>query len=302
MSQLWRGHIRPHFVEGSRPAAVIIGLLTGACAGLAIGGFISLLSGHLSSDRNVLAVVFEGDHMQIIVITFISVVVAPLVEEMLFRGLLVESLRSRGKYAAILGGAVAFSFWHLRPGSLEYYILIGFLLGYLYWRLGLAGSMSAHAAFNGVLVVLAFLAIGGGSVVSSPSGVSFRAPGGWRAIRSRSIQGIPLPPNVDAVVESPFGAGFFVSHHDLAVPAGADFAPQATLPSADNLPPGASDVRTIDVAGSPALRYTVTQHNVQLTFVAIPHGTRGYLALLVAPVDDKTEHDLDQMLGSLKLP
>jgi membrane protease YdiL (CAAX protease family) len=302
ISQLWRGRVRPHFAEGSPFVAVIAGLASGAAAGFAVGGLISLLSGHVSSDKNMLAIVFEGDHMQIIVVTLIAVVVAPLVEEMLFRGLLVESLRSRGKYAAILGGAVAFSFWHLRPGSLEYYVLMGFLFGYLYWRFGLAGSMSAHAAFNGVLALLAFIAIGSSTIISSASGVSMQAPAGWREVHEETLGAIPLPPNLDLATSSPFGAVFFMGHTTVAATPGAEFAPEATLPSRDSVPSGATDVRTLTVAGSTALRYTLTHDNAQLTFVVIPHGSRRYLALLVAPLDNKTERDLSQMLSTLKLP
>src|SRR5207302_10573973 len=83
ISQVRQRRIRPHVVEGSIARSVLLGLLCGATAAFAVGGLLSLISGHLSSDKNILFVLFEGDRMQILVITLIAVVAAPFVEEIL---------------------------------------------------------------------------------------------------------------------------------------------------------------------------------------------------------------------------
>src|SRR5207248_898764 len=80
---------------------------------------ISALSGHLSSDPRVVTIMSEGDAAHIGIAVLISCVCAPLVEEVLFRGLLLESLRTRGEAFGIWMSGLAFAVWHLTPAALS---------------------------------------------------------------------------------------------------------------------------------------------------------------------------------------
>ena len=294
-TQVHRRRIRPSIVQGKAGNAVLWGVLVGGGVALVIGMLISLLSGHLTSDPRILEVIYEGDKIQLIVVVLISVAAAPFIEETLFRGLLVESLRSRGRTSAVLTGAVAFSLWHLNPSALRYYILMGFLFGYLYWRFGLTGSISAHAAFNGTLTVLAFLSIGHAALALGNNGVTVELPAGWHQIGKAADV-------FDLAAESPLGAGFLVGHSQAQATPGAEFGPEASLPSRDRLPPGATDVRDATVDGGAALRYTLRIHGDDATVVAVVKGARRYIVTLIPVHSEKAAQQMEQMLQSLHLP
>jgi hypothetical protein len=124
------------------------------------------------------ATVSEGSLARIALAFVVIAVVAPVVEEVLFRGVVLESLRGRGVFVAVFVSSFLFALAHL--GGLVYYTGCGVVLGVLYWRRGLWASISAHAAFNGSLVLLSVLVALGPSHVLSANGVSVRAPSDWQ--------------------------------------------------------------------------------------------------------------------------
>jgi len=82
-------------------------------------------------------------------------VVAPVIEELFFRGLLLRSLERRfGPRWAVAGSAVAFGLAHFQGLQLPALIAVGVVLGMLAVRTGRLGpGIVAHAAFNAVVVV-----------------------------------------------------------------------------------------------------------------------------------------------------
>src|SRR5436305_1518197 len=120
------------------------------------------------------APVSEGSLVRVLLAFGVIAVAAPVVEELLFRGVVLESLRRRGAFFAVFVSSVLFALAHL--GGLVYYTGCGVVLGVLYWRRGLWASISAHAAFNGSLVLLAVLVALGPSHLLSANGVSVQAP------------------------------------------------------------------------------------------------------------------------------
>ena len=87
-----------------------------------------------------------------IVLTGVAVVaVAPLAEEVFYRGLIFGGLQRWGFWpAAVISGAV-FSGVHLDPGSLIPFFIIGVVLAWLFWRRGnLWESVAFHVIFNAV--------------------------------------------------------------------------------------------------------------------------------------------------------
>src|SRR5207302_8422052 len=132
--------------------AIGVGVVVGGASAVLLVVVMSAIAGYLRSDAVASVIVAEGGFLRIAALLLVSVVAAPAVEELLFRGLLAESLRPRGRSTAIWLSAFAFALWHLRPDALRYYLFCGALLGVLYWKRGLLGSMAAHATSNGPLV------------------------------------------------------------------------------------------------------------------------------------------------------
>ena len=293
--QLDAKSVRPKLVEGPIGRAVAIGLLCGAGAGIVVAGLVSLLSGEFTSDQDMVAVASERLVVPTIAIVFVAVIAAPLIEEMLFRGLLVEAYRSRGRTSAILMGAVAFSFWHLNPAALRYYVLMGFLLGFLYWRFGLAGSISAHAAFNGVLVALAFASLLAGPEHVTRSGIGVEVPRTWHIVDDTAA------PSVDLAIESPTGAAVVVERVGGAQLAVRGFASsQAAL---THLPEGARDRQRISVAGGPAVRFDLTlPDGTESDVVVVPKGRGIFVLTLLDGGSTDAERRFGEILASLQLP
>jgi len=88
-----------------------------------------------------------------------AVVVAPLAEELLFRGFLYAALRRyAGPLGAISVSAAIFALLHDYPLGLPPLFLLGFLLAYLYERTGsLAAPIAAHAANNLYSMLVVYL-------------------------------------------------------------------------------------------------------------------------------------------------
>jgi len=94
-----------------------------------------------------------------VVVVLLTVVGAPIVEELFFRGLLQGAFTRRiGAVPAIFVTAIIFSFAHvLNEGPLAPFVLfpMALVLGYLRHRTGrLAAGMIAHASFNAILFIM----------------------------------------------------------------------------------------------------------------------------------------------------
>lgn len=89
-------------------------------------------------------------------LVLITVIGAPVVEELFFRGLVLRSLTKRGLpgWAAVAVSAVVFAGFHFQPAQFAGLTVVGLGLGFLAYRTGRLGAgMIAHAAFNAVSVV-----------------------------------------------------------------------------------------------------------------------------------------------------
>jgi membrane protease YdiL (CAAX protease family) len=171
--------VRLHWGEGPLASRIA----NGAVLGLGLGGGIlavsSAVAGRLNPDPRILLLMDGGDPTHVIVIALLTVAIAPLVEETLFRGLLLESLRGRGTPTAVIGSALFFAVWHFVPSAIGYYTLLGAALGGLYLKRGLASSMAAHACFNGVITVAALVVAFGPGTSYDVGGLRITAPVTW---------------------------------------------------------------------------------------------------------------------------
>ena len=86
----------------------------------------------------------------------LAAVLAPVLEEMLFRGLILRSfLRQYPRWPAIAGSALIFGAAHMNLYQLVVATLLGLVLGWLYERSkSLIPCITLHAAYNSTLVVM----------------------------------------------------------------------------------------------------------------------------------------------------
>jgi membrane protease YdiL (CAAX protease family) len=296
-----RGIIRPQVGEGSRVASALLGLGSGAAAGGLIIAVNSAIAGRLSSDPNMIFTISEQQVPQIVTLVLLVTVAAPLVEEFLFRGLLVESMRSRGRISAVFAGAVAFSFWHLNPAALRYYVVAGLFLGLLYWHRGIVASIAAHFAFNGTLVVAAFVAVASPAAhtVTSPVGVTVQLDDGWHEEAS-----IPVGPmSLDVGAEAAGGYGFVIAHIDHPGLPDAERSQQAAIDTYLRANTDVTGPEMIEVAEGRATRYTSEDPSGFLVrTITTTRGQRTYLISLVSLRSTEAERQFGEMLKTLVLP
>ena len=143
------------------------------CVALAAGYVVELLTGNAPDPiaHALLAQLVESPaDVWLYLVVALAVVGAPLYEEVLYRGILQHALVGAGmrRWPAILTTSVVFTLVHLGAvssvdGLLALFVLsIGF--GWVYEKTGrLSASITMHAAFNLVNLLLAWLTVGTGS-------------------------------------------------------------------------------------------------------------------------------------------
>jgi membrane protease YdiL (CAAX protease family) len=178
--------LRPAWLRGDPRTARLLGAEVGFAAGVAIIALGWAASGHPWADLSIDALVSEGSLPRVLLAFLAVAVVAPVVEELLFRGVVLESLRRRGPAIAIGVSAFLFGLAHLEPSlfGLATKTAGGVVLGLLYWRRGLWASIAAHAAYNGSLVLMAVLLASGPTHVLSANGFSVTAHADWHVINT----------------------------------------------------------------------------------------------------------------------
>jgi uncharacterized protein len=94
------------------------------------------------------------------IMLFVTIaILAPLTEELLFRGLLQKSLSHRiPQIAAVLVAAAIFAAIHLDPYAFPALFVMGAVFGYLYYRTGsLRVSILLHMINNGAALILSWI-------------------------------------------------------------------------------------------------------------------------------------------------
>lgn len=85
----------------------------------------------------------------------LTCLVAPVAEEVFYRGLLTRGLLPWGTWPALIIPATIFSAVHLDPGSFVPFVIVGLVIGWLYWRRGsLTDAIEFHFLFNSTSFVL----------------------------------------------------------------------------------------------------------------------------------------------------
>lgn len=261
--------------------------------GLGLGGGLAyvLLRGDATNagDPRLALMVSEGSFANIAATVVIAVVAAPLCEEVLFRGLLLRSIELSGRRKAVWLSAVAFAAWHLMPMAMPYYTLFGAVFGALYLRRGLACSIAAHAAFNGMLVVVAVGQAFGPGVTVSGDGLVVAAPPGWHATGGLDLRGPSGAQVLVQVLPDEYGIDPDLAAEHLSGYTGGDgrfevdHARAVRLPIAD------------------AVRVRVHRDGRDGELVIFTAGSRVYGVELLSGGSPRVRADFDKMLRDLRL-
>lgn len=121
--------------------------------------FTWLLPENLQSKHGLLVALGEMGPVYKTLIAVSAIVLAPLLEELFFRGLLQSMLRKYiNPWPAILIASVIFTCVHPQVQNLPALLALGIVLGYNYERCGrLWPSILIHMLFNGVMITLYLL-------------------------------------------------------------------------------------------------------------------------------------------------
>jgi membrane protease YdiL (CAAX protease family) len=292
--------VRLRWGNGPLVVRVGVGLASGVTLSLVLLTLVSLAVGHVQPDPRLVVMMSEGDPTHIGVTVFLACIAAPLVEETLFRGLLLESLRPRGTRVAIVVSATAFAVWHLMPSSLVYYAGLGAGLGTLYLKRGLAGSIAAHVGFNGVLVIAAISVVLGPSHVVTVGTLSLDVPGGW------SVDSAPTqPPTPGVVLSGPSDAELDVIPAAPTPDLSAALVATRLRSGAFTLPPGlvfdGGAVTERPVGSGVLVEVPFTVNGVTGTFAILGTSTASYDLSFVSGGSPRASDDFARMLGSLRL-
>lgn len=107
------------------------------------------------TDAAITALTGISSPMRAFTVPFTFVVIAPVTEELLFRGLILRALRTRYGTAPAIGlSALLFGAFHVDPQALVFATLVGLLLGWVAVRTGSTmPSIALHAGFNAMPVL-----------------------------------------------------------------------------------------------------------------------------------------------------
>ncbi len=138
-----------------RPLHVAVGAGLGAALFLASSGVMALTTLLLPAswvERFDLTRLFLGSGAQRLAMALIASVLAPVAEELAFRGYAQSALRTRTRpWPAILGAGVLFAVVHVDPVRFPAVLLLGVAFGWLSWRSGsIWPAVAAHAVHNGL--------------------------------------------------------------------------------------------------------------------------------------------------------
>jgi len=290
--------VRLRWGEGSLAGRIALGAGFGAVVGGTLLALVSAAAGHLSPDPRIVLMMSEGDPSHILVAIGISCVAAPLVEETLFRGILLESLLPRGVPLAVVGSAFAFAVWHFMPSSIVYYTVLGAALAGLYVKRGLACSMAAHAAFNGVLTVAAIAVVLAPSQIVHAGDLTLNAPGGWTVAKQ------PPSPLLLAM-RGPSGA--VVEALEIPTPVAQDASSLLqridTLPT--QVPAGVSlkldQARLVEVDDHEGVAVDLDAAGHHGTMVLVPEAPDSYELVFMSAGSAKATQDFESMMNSVRL-
>jgi membrane protease YdiL (CAAX protease family) len=288
--------LRPRTGRRQALAGVAEGIVVGAGAAVLLNALLRLASGRPQLDP-ASATLAAGGTAWLLLGVLVVVVVAPVVEELVFRGFLLEAFRGRGRRSAVLVSGVAFSLAHLQLAQFRYYLVMGVAFALVYWRRGLIGSVSAHAGFNGALVLVAVAALHAPPRDVSAAGFTVSVPAAWATATGVSGD--------DLVAVGPLGTKVELAHIDAPGPVSPDALARdlargsVTLPARVSVDP--ASVTQVDLPGgrSVTMAARIDGRDGRVTMVA--RGRRLWVAT-VRSAGDGSAAGFERIVRSWRLP
>ena len=126
-----------------------------------VGNQVLQSAGGTPEVQSAVQVLFSGSMSVKASLAFIAIVIAPVVEETVFRGILFPFFRDLGwRWPGMIGTSVLFGILHVNLSSLLPLTIFGMGLCWLYERTGnLLICILTHAGFNAVTVAMAFTGV-----------------------------------------------------------------------------------------------------------------------------------------------
>jgi CAAX protease family protein len=195
------------------PALLVLGALSGLAGYVAAVGIMGLAHEVMPAAwlRTFdVSRVFEGAPFTRVAVALVAALVAPVCEEIAFRGYLQTALGTRLRPAlAVAGSTLLFSVIHLDPVRLPSLLVLGAVFGWLAWRAGSVWpAIAAHAANNAIVsgLVLSGMAAPDEAVDLPGLGIRLRSAGFalalggallWPLLHAFSAAARRLPPPPD---------------------------------------------------------------------------------------------------------
>lgn len=283
---------RQHALRGATE-----GFIIGGAVAIVLFGAMRLALGRPVLDPTTSLLAAQGSPAAFLLGFLLLVVAAPVVEELVFRGFLAEALRDRGKRVAIWLSAIAFSVAHLRFSQFRYYVAMGLLLGLVYWRRGLVGSITAHATFNGMLLLIAVAASHGPAVEATGAGSTVAIPATYQVSTGLSGEELRMIGPLGAQVE--FG---YVDVEGLppVEDVAADLA-RGMVPFPGQLVVDLSSVLVFELPAGRAVSMMATLDGENGRMVVLPQEGRLWMAILRSDGTARSFSEFEAMLRSWRL-
>jgi len=95
---------------------------------------------------------------QYIMLVLVIGIIPPIVEELLFRGVIFKELSKTNKWLAVFGSALMFALFHMNPAQFVYQFIMGIIYGVVVMRTGnVIHAMILHFVNNFSLVTLIYI-------------------------------------------------------------------------------------------------------------------------------------------------
>ena len=100
------------------------------------------------NNENKIMYTYENTTYYIIIDTILSVLIGPILEEIIFRGIVMNNLMKYGYKLAIIINSVLFGLYHINISAIGRVVLVGIIFSYITYKYSLKYSIKLHIILN----------------------------------------------------------------------------------------------------------------------------------------------------------